>query len=301
VASGKRYGSDVVAVVSPEVYLNGEFVPADEARVPVLDRGFLFGDGVYELMPVYGGHAFRLNEHLARLARSLAEVSIPNPYAPARWVQILNELIERAGAGDLLVYCQVTRGVAPRDHAFPRGIEPTVFAMTSARPNPSRAQLERGIKAVTREDIRWQRCDIKSISLLANVLLRQQAIDAGAAESLLVRDGYVAEGAASNVFVVIDDVIVTPPNSASLLPGVTRDLILELAAANGLPHKEARIREQALHGAQEIWITSSSKEVLSVTTLDESPVGDGIPGPQWQRIYALYQNYKCEFAARKSA
>ncbi|MGI8738739.1 MAG: D-amino acid aminotransferase [Gammaproteobacteria bacterium] len=286
--------------MSPKVYLNGEFVPAEEARVPVLDRGFLFGDGVYELMPVYGGHAFRLDKHLARLSRSLNEVSIPNPYAPARWVQILTDLIERAGGGDLLVYWQVTRGVAPRDHAFPRDIEPTVFAMTSLLPRSAPEQLERGIKAVTREDIRWQRCDIKSISLVANVLLRQQAIEAGAAESLLVRDGYVAEGAASNVFVVIDDVIVTPPNSASLLPGVTRDLILELAAAGGLAHEEARIRERALGGAQEIWITSSSKEVLPVTTLDEKPVGDGLPGPQWKRIHALYQRYKRQFVVRKT-
>ncbi|MBA2492949.1 MAG: D-amino acid aminotransferase [Gammaproteobacteria bacterium] len=286
--------------MSPKVYLNGEFVPAEEARVPVLDRGFLFGDGVYELMPVYGGHAFRLDKHLARLSRSLNEVSIPNPYAPARWVQILTDLIERAGGGDLLVYWQVTRGVAPRDHAFPRDIEPTVFAMTSLLPRSAPEQLEGGIKAVTREDIRWQRCDIKSISLLANVLLRQQAIEAGAAESLLVRDGYVAEGAASNVFVVIDDVIVTPPNSASLLPGVTRDLILELAAAGGLAHEEARIRERALGGAQEIWITSSSKEVLPVTTLDEKPVGDGLPGPQWKRIHALYQRYKRQFVVRKT-
>ncbi len=290
----------MVPVVSPKVYLNGEFVPAEEARVPVLDRGFLFGDGVYELMPVYGGHAFRLDKHLARLSRSLNEVSIPNPYAPARWVQILTDLIERAGGGDLLVYWQVTRGVAPRDHAFPRDIEPTVFAMTSLLPRSAPEQLEGGIKAVTREDIRWQRCDIKSISLLANVLLRQQAIEAGAAESLLVRDGYVAEGAASNVFVVIDDVIVTPPNSASLLPGVTRDLILELAAAGGLAHEEARIRERALGGAQEIWITSSSKEVLPVTTLDEKPVGDGLPGPQWKRIHALYQRYKRQFVVRKT-
>ncbi|MBA2408625.1 MAG: D-amino acid aminotransferase [Gammaproteobacteria bacterium] len=284
-----------------EVYLNGEFVPADEARVPVLDRGFLFGDGVYELMPVYRGQAFRLDEHLARLSRSLFEISIPDPYVSARWIQVLSELIERAGAGDLLVYWQVTRGVAPRDHAFPRDIEPTVFAMTSALPQPAPEQLARGVKAVTRADTRWQRCDIKSISLLANVLLRQQAIDAGAAESLLVRDGYVAEGAASNVFVVMDDVIVTPPNSASLLPGVTRDLILELAAADGLAHEQARIREHSLRDAQEIWITSSSREVLPVTILDESPVGDGLPGPQWKRVHALYQNYKCEFAARKSA
>lgn len=283
--------------MTPEVYLNGEFVRAIDARVPVLDRGFLFGDGVYELMPVYGGHPFRLDEHLARLSRSLEEVFIPNPYAPARWTEVLSELIQRAGGGDLLVYWQVTRGVAPRDHAFPRGIEPTVFAMTGALPEPAPEQLERGINAVIRPDIRWQRCDIKAISLLGNVLLRQQAIDADATEAVLVRDGFVTEGAASNVFVVIDDVIVTPPKSASLLPGITRNLILELTAAAGLPYEEMKISEQALRDVQEIWVTSSSKEVLPVTLLDGQPVGDGRPGPRWQRIYRLFQEFKAGFSA----
>ena len=284
--------------MTPCVFLNGEFVRADAAQVPVLDRGFLFGDGVYELMPVYGGHPFRLDEHLARLGRSLGEVLIPNPHAPARWTEILSGLIERAGGGDLLVYWQVTRGVAPRDHAFPRGIEPTVFGMTSALPGAVPEQLERGVRAVIRQDIRWQRCDIKAISLLGNVLLRQQAIDAGAIEALLVRDGYVTEGAASNVFAVIEDIIVTPPKSASLLPGVTRDLILQLATADGLAYEEAQISERALRDASEIWITSSSKEVLPVTRLDDRPVGNGEPGELWRRVYRLFQDYKAVFAAR---
>jgi D-alanine transaminase len=274
------------------VYLNGEFLDLDQARAPVLDRGFLFGDGVYELMPAYGGRLFRLDAHLKRLARNLAEVLIPNPYDTIRWKQILKELVQRAGGGDWLVYWQVTRGVAPRDHAFPRGIQPTVFAMVNPLPAPIPEQLEHGIKAVTLKDIRWARCDIKAISLLGNVLLRQQALDAGAVEAILLRDGYVTEGAASNVFAVLDDMIVTPPKGPVLLPGVTRDLVLELMAGQGLPYKEAAISERALRKAQEIWVTSSAKEILPVTVLDGEEIGDGRPGTLWMRVHRLFEDYK---------
>jgi D-alanine transaminase len=274
------------------VYLNGEFVSLNDARVPVLDRGFLFGDGVYEVMPAYGGRLFRLKAHLERLERSLAAVLIPNPYNTARWKQVLSELVQRAGGGDWLLYIQITRGVAPRDHAFPRGIQPTVFAMVDALPATIPEQLERGIKAVTLKDMRWARCDIKATSLLGNVLLRQQALDAGAAEAILLRDEYVTEGAGSNVFAVLDGVAVTPPNGRVLLPGVTRDLILELMAADGLSYEEAVIGACEFRKAREIWVTSSAKEILPVTVLDNTKIGDGRPGPQWARVNRLFQEYK---------
>jgi D-alanine transaminase len=279
------------------VYLNGDYISLEEARVPVLDRGFLFGDGVYELMPVYGGRLFRLDEHLARLARNLAEVSISNPYHPRRWAEIHAELVRRAGGGDLLLYWQITRGVAPRDHAFPRGIEPTVFAMATPLPAPLADQLERGIRAVTLEDIRWARCDIKAISLLGNVLLRQQALDAGADEAILLRNGCVTEGAASNVFAVLEDVIVTPPKGPALLPGITRDLVLELLVAEDVSYREAPISERELRAASEIWVTSSSKEVLPVTVLNGVEVGDGRPGPQWRQMRRLFEDYKARLRA----
>jgi D-alanine transaminase len=280
------------------VFLNGEFLRLEDARVPVLDRGFLFGDGVYELMPVYGGQPFRPDAHLARLARSLAQVMIPNPYDNPRWRKIFNELVQRAGGGDLLLYWQVTRGVAARDHAFPRRIEPTVFAMANPPLVPIPEQLERGVKAVVLEDIRWDRCDIKAISLLGNVLLRQQAIEADAIEAILMRDGWITEGAASNVFAVLDGVIVTPPNGPTLLPGVTRDLVLELIGIAGLSYREAMISERELRHAQEIWITSSAKELLAVTTLDGVRVGNGAPGALWKQAYQFFQD--CKARARAS-
>jgi D-alanine transaminase len=283
------------------VFLNGEFLSLEEARVPVLDRGFLFGDGVYELMPVYGGHPFRLDAHLKRLSRSLKEVLIPNPFDAPRWREILMELVSRAGGGDLLLYWQVTRGVAPRDHAFPHGIQPTVFGMVNPLPSRLPEQLERGVNAVTLRDLRWQRCDIKAISLLGNILLRQQAIEADAAEAILVRDGQITEGAASNVFAVFDDVIITPPKGPALLPGVTRDLVLELITAAGLPNKEAPIGEPELCRAQEIWITSSAKEVLPVTRLDSARIGDGRPGPRWAQVNRLFQDYKARLRAGEAA
>jgi D-alanine transaminase len=267
-------------------------MPLEEARVSVLDRGFLFGDGVYELMPVYGGRMFRLDAHLIRMAQSLAKVMIPNPYTPVRWGRILGEVVERAGSPDLLLYWQITRGVAPRDHAFPRGIQPTAFAMANPLPVPIASQLEHGVRAITLNDLRWARCDIKAISLLGNVLLRQQALDADAAEAILLRDGSVTEGAASNIFVVLDGIIVTPPKGPALLPGITRDLVLELVEAAGLSYREASISETELRKAREIWLTSSSREVVPVTMLDGVIVGDGSPGALWKQLHRLFQDYK---------
>lgn len=279
------------------VFLNGEFLKLEDARVSVLDRGFLFGDGVYELMPVYGGHLFRPDAHLARLARSLAQVMIPNPYDDLRWRNVFSELVQRAGGGDLLLYWQLTRGVAPRDHAFPRWAEPTVFAMANPPLAPVFEQLERGVKAIVLEDIRWDRCDIKATSLLGNILLRQQAIEADATEAILMRHGWITEGAASNVFAVLDGVIVTPPNGPTLLPGVTRDLVLELIGTAGLSYREAMITERELRHAQEIWITSSAKELLAVTTLDGVRVGNGAPGALWRQAYECFQDYKARARA----
>lgn len=269
------------------VYLNGEYLPLTEAKVSVLDRGFLFGDGVYEVIPVYGGRPFRLDEHLRRLDNSLRGIRMTNPLSDDRWAHIFDRLI--AGTHDQYLYLQVTRGAAPkRDHVIPDEVNPTVFVMCSPiAPIPSR-----GICAVTLDDIRWQWCHIKAITLLANVLLRQEAVDRGAAEAILVRDGWITEGAASNVFAVIDGVLTTPPKGNDLLPGITRDLVLELALENDVPAVERRIRLNELKGAAEIWLTSSTREILPVIELDGIPVGNGEPGPLWPRMQAVYQAYK---------
>lgn len=280
--------------MSETVYLNGQFLPAGEARVSVLDRGFLFGDGVYEVIPVYGGRLFRLGPHLERLDHSLAGIRLDNPLDHEQWRTILNTLVERNGGGDQSIYLQVTRGVARRDHAFPANVEPTVFAMSSPLGEPS-AELRRGVSAVTVEDIRWKHCNIKAITLLPNVLMRQQAIEAGAAEAILLRDGVATEGAASNLFIVRNGEVLTPPKSHLLLPGVTRDLVVELCHEHAIPCRETSLLEEELRAADEIWVSSSTKEVVPVTLLDGVPVGDGRPGPVWQRLIELYQAYKQAF------
>lgn len=275
------------------VYLNGVFLPIDQACVPVLDRGFLFGDGVYEVIPVYGGNLFRLEQHLQRLDHSLAGVRIGNPMSRTLWRDTLDELVERNGGGDQSIYFQVTRGAAPkRDHAFPANVLPTVFMMsTPLAPLPADL-AQNGVAAITLADIRWQMCDIKAITLLPNVLLRQAALDQGAAEAILLRDGLAVEGAASNLFIVKDGAIITPPKGPQLLPGITRDLILELAAAQQVPHREAVITEAELRAADEIWLTSSTREILPVTRLDGQSFSGGKPGPVWARLIGLYQEYK---------
>lgn len=270
-------------------YLNGHFAPLEETRVSVLDRAFLFADAVYEVIPAYGGRLFRLEEHLGRLENSLNAIRIDNPHSRVQWAELLADLVARNGAGNQAVYLQVTRGAAPRDHAFPPAAVPTVFAMT--KPLPA-AGPPAPVRAVTLEDIRWLRCDIKSTALLANVLLRQQAIDAGADEGILLRAGFVTEGAATNVFVVRDGSIVTPPHGHLLLPGVTRDLLVELVTDAGLPFREAAIPATDLRAAEEIWITSSTKEVAAVVELDGERVGKGVPGPLWEQVFALFTEYK---------
>lgn len=277
------------------VYLNGEFLPLSAAKVSVMDRGFLLGDGVYEVIPVYGGQPFRMAEHLERLERSLAGIRMAPPLDAATWEGVFRRLIE--GGHDQSIYLQVTRGAAPkRDHAFPKEpVPPTVFAMcTPIAPIPAA-----GVSAITVPDIRWQWCHIKAITLLANVLLRQQAVEEGCAEAILVRDGYAIEGAASNLFVVLDGVMLTPPKSNDILPGITRDLAVELAQAHGLPLEERKIELDELRRAEEVWVTSSTREILPVVELDGVKVGAGVPGPVWIRMNDLYQARKEEL--RKGA
>ncbi|MCW9013708.1 MAG: D-amino acid aminotransferase [Gammaproteobacteria bacterium] len=280
------------------VYLNGQFMPIEQAKVSVLDRGFLFGDGVYEVIPAYGNHLLRLNEHLRRLQNSLDAVRINNPLSQQQWTEILQTLLAKNEGQDQSVYLQVSRGAAPvRDHAFAADLVATVFVMANPMKAVSREKLEPGVSAITLDDIRWKACNIKATALLANVLLRQQAAIEGAAEAILIRDGRATEGAASNVFIVQDGVIVTPPTSPMLLPGITRDLILELAHQNDMPCAERDISEADLRAASEIWLTSSTKEILPVISLDEQPVGNGRYGPIWGSMIDIYQAYKAKLRA----
>jgi D-alanine transaminase len=273
-------------------YLNGSFLPLAEACVPAMDRGFLFGDGIYEVIPVYGGRLFRLPQHLQRLQNSLDGVRIGNPLPADTWRELLEELVSRNAGNDQAVYLQVTRGVAPkRDHAFPADIRPTIFAMSNPLPEPRDIADEQGIHAITLPDIRWQYCNIKAITLLPNILLRQQAIEADTAEAILIRDGYATEGAASNIFIVRDGILITPPKSPALLPGITRDLIVELAAGNAMPYREADISTAELRSAGEIWLTSSTREISPVVRLDNTVVGGGSPGPVWKHMSTLFRAY----------
>jgi D-alanine transaminase len=278
------------------IYLNGRWMPIEQAMIPVLDRGFIFGDGVYEVIPCYSGHPFRLREHLARLQSSLDGVRIDNPYSLKRWDELVREMVVKNPMHDQYVYLQVTRGVAPRDHAFPKGVKPTVFMMSNPLITPPQSQRDQGVAAVTVTDNRWLRCDIKSVSLLANCLLRQAAADQGAVESVLLRDGFLTEGSASNIFVVRNGVIITPPKTNFILPGITYDVVIELARANRLPLEIRQVNEAEVRDADELWLTSSTKEVLPISTLDGKPVGHGDaagkPGPEAARMYRLYQDYK---------
>lgn len=278
------------------VYLNGDFTPADQAKVSVYDRGYLLGDGVYEVIPVYAGKAFLLEQHLQRLQNSLDGVRIDNPHSDEQWAHIINDLIAQNNGGDQSLYLQVTRGVAPRDHVFPVGVTPSVFMMSNPLQPVAESWKNEGIKAITTADIRWMRCDIKAITLLANSLMKQLAQDAGAQEALLIRDNYLTEGSASNAYAVIDGIIFTAPRDEKILPGITRQLVMELAAKNDMPLHERAVSESALRNADEIWISSSTKEVVPVTLLDGEIVGSGKPGPVWQQMDSLFQQYKQEIA-----
>jgi len=288
------------------IYLNGEFMPIEEARIPVLDRGFIFGDGVYEVIPVYSRKAFRVEEHLRRLQHSLDGIRLANPHSEKEWMAIINELIAQNDMQDQYLYLHITRGVAKRDHAFPNPpVPPTIFMMSNPLPMPPAELLQSGVCAVTAQDNRWLRCDIKAISLLPNVLLRQAAVDAGCAETVLIRSGsnnepaFMTEGSASNIFVVKDGKLLAPPKDNLMLPGITYDVILEIAAANRIPHEVRRIAVDEVHAADELLLTSSTKEVLAITLLDGNPVGTGKPGPMFAQLHRLYQEFKREVMRAK--
>lgn len=280
--------------VADPVYLNGQFLPLADAGISPLDRGFLYGDGVYELIPVYSRRPFRLDEHLKRLQGTLDGVRMANPLAPEDWKAVVLKLIESAPWEDQSIYLQVTRGADDkRDHAFPPlSVAPTSFAFASPMGTPTAEVRARGVAAITVPDLRWGRCDLKVISLLANILARQQAVEAGCAEALLIRDGFLKEGAASNIFVVKDGVLLAPPKTHLMLPGITYDVVLELADFHGQPKKVAEITEAELRSADEVWMTSSTKEVLAITTLDGAPVGNGQPGPFGEQMWQWYQDFK---------
>ncbi|MCF1182368.1 D-amino acid aminotransferase [Marichromatium gracile] len=278
-----------------ELYLNGRFLPPEAAQVSVLDRGFLFGDGVYEVVPSYGGHFLRLDQHLARLGRSLAAIGLDDPLGPEGWQRVARRLVGEPPAPDQSLYLQITRGAAPtRDHRFPTGVKPTVLAMSTPLAPRDPAIARDGIRCITRPDIRWQRCDIKSTSLLGAVLMRQEASAAGADETIMLRDGRVTEAAAANVFVVQGQRLLTPPCDHRLLAGITRELALRLAESGEIAFSEQPIEDTRLRTADEIWLGSSTRELVPVTRLDDQPVGDGRPGPLWRRMDALYQDYKSQ-------
>jgi D-alanine transaminase len=275
--------------------LNGEYLPLAEARISPLDRGFLYGDGAYEVLPVYGGRPFRMEAHCARLTRSLGEIRMSDPHSRSRWCDIFETLIRRNGGGNLYIYWQVTRGAERgRNHAPLPDIPRTVFAFCSPLPVAAPTVFEKGVSCVTTADTRWAHCDIKAVSLLANVLLRQLAVDAGAAETILLRDGELMEASASAVHVVIGGELRAPPNSRKILTGTTRGVVEELAVRLGVPHRSANVSEAELRGADEIWISAATREVQPVTTLDGKAVGTGRPGPLWRRVYDEFQRWKQE-------
>lgn len=273
------------------IYLNGKFMPIEEACIPVLDRGFIFGDGVYEVIPAYSRKPFRLAEHLDRLQHSVDGIRLQNPFSNDDWENLLEQVIAKNEGEDQYLYLHLTRGVAKRDHAFPN-VPPTVFIMSNPLPPPPAELLVSGASAITALDNRWTRCDVKAISLLPNVLLRQLAVDVDALETILIRDGFLTEGAASNIFVVKDKILLAPPKSHLMLPGITYDVVLELAAVHQITHEIREISETEMRTADEILLTSSTKEIMPITLLDNKPVGSGKPGELFARLHALYQQYK---------
>ncbi len=265
------------------VYLDGEYVRLGDAKISVLDRGFIFGDGIYDVVPAYGGKPFRMDGHLARLERSLAAIDIKVDLKRRDWEQLVLDLIRRSGLGDCMVYVQVTRGVAKRDHAFPKNATPTIFCMISPFARPGPAAREQGLSVVGIPDIRWLRCEIKSVSLLGNVLAKQHAVDAGVDEVVQFRDGYLSEGASCNIWVVKDGVLMAPPRSNLILEGIRYGLLEELADSAGIPFNARPIAQQEVENADELMLSSATKEILPITTYNGKPVGAGKPG----KIYGL--------------
>jgi D-alanine transaminase len=274
------------------VCLNGRFLPIEDATISVLDRGFIYGDGVYELIPVYRRQPFRMPQHLARLQHSLDGIRLANPHSEAEWASIIGELVARQPFDDQGVYFQVTRGVARRDHMFPAGVPATVFMMSNPLATPSAEQIAQGVAVVTAEDNRWRRCDLKTISLVGNVLMRQLAADSGALETVMFREGQLTEASASNVLVVIGGTIVAPPKDNLILPGITYGAAYEFAREAGIPFDIRPVARAEALAADEMWLTSSTKEVLAVTRLDGEPFAGGAPGPVFRRMHALFQAHK---------
>jgi D-alanine transaminase len=278
------------------VYLNGEYLPIEQARVSVLDRGFIYGDGVYELIPVYRRRPYRVAEHLARLQYSLGRIRLANPHTQDEWRSIIAGLVERQSFDDQAVYFQVTRGVAKRDHTFPRDVPATVFMMSNPLVTPPPEVVENGVACVTAIDERWLNCDVKSISLLGNVLMRQFAADRDAVETVMFRDGWLTEASASNVLVVRHGRIVAPPKDRMILPGITYGALYDLAQAGGLPFEMRPISAAEVWTADELWLSSSTKEVVAIVALDGTPVGHashrGRPGPVFRKMHALFQASK---------
>lgn len=288
--------------MTPTGYLNGDWATPEALRISPLDRGFLFADGVYEVICAFDGAPFALAPHLERLQRSLDGIELANPLTAPAWTALLEEAIARSGGGDLSIYLQVTRGVQPRrDHAPPAAPVPTVFLLTGALPATPAQVLTEGLAAITRPDPRWARCDIKSIALLPNVLLRGAASAANASECLLLRDGQLTEGAASNVFVVREGKVLTPPADAHILHGVTRDELITLARRSGIDVGEQPLTQAMLEGAEEIWVTSTTRGVLPVTRLDGQAIGAGVPGRLWHRLHGLWQAHIDDFRRQVAA
>jgi D-alanine transaminase len=283
---------DAMTDAQQTVYLNGAFVPLGEAKISVLDRGFIFGDGVYEVIPVYARRPFRMPHHLARLRRSMDGIGLANPHADDEWERLVAELCSRQPFADQSVYLQVTRGVAKRDHAFPKGVAPTVFMMANPLAVPTREQVEQGVAVITAEDNRWKRCDLKTTSLLGNVLMRQLAAEAGAVETVMFRDGFLTEASASNVLLSIGGTVVAPPTDNLILPGITYDAAVEFAREAGMAVAIRPVRKDEALAADEMWLSSSTKEVLAVTTVDGKPFGGGKPGPVFRRMWDVFQAHK---------
>ncbi len=294
------------------VYLNGQYLPIEEARISVLDRGFLFGDGVYEVIPVYSRRAFRPEAHLRRLQHSLDGIRLANPLSPAAWMTICEQLIALGETEDQYLYLHITRGVAPRDHPFPDPpVPPTVLVMANPLLMPPASLITSGVSAITAPDNRWLRCDIKAISLLPNVLLRQLSVDACCSETLLIRAGsasegtspsegaFLTEGSASNIFAVKNGVLLAPPQDHLMLPGITYDVILELAGANAIPYQIRKIPVAEVFAADELLLTSSTREIQAITHLDGKPIGTALPGPMFKKIHTLYQQFKREVMRAK--
>ncbi len=274
------------------VYLNGQFIPLSQATVPVLDRGFIFGDGVYDVIPVYQRRMFRAEDHIARLARSLSSIGIENIYSNDEWFQIIERLIGEYEAEDQMVYLHVTRGVASRGHAFPQGVKPTVFIMVNPLPTPSKEAREHGVACVTMQDGRWLHCNIKSISLLGNVLAAQNAAQNGAVETIQFRNGLLTEASASNVWIIKNGTLIGPRKDNHILEGIRYSFFEELCAQHGIPFQTRDILKEEVFEADEVFLSSAAKEVLSVTSIDGKSVADGRPGPLSLRLYKLYQSAK---------